>query len=456
MKKFLYKITVIGLASLSLLMFNIPTAQAAFLGQNGKIVWSDIEFSSEGAPVAAPVQTVDFGGGTVLNILDDISSGRAAGAVRYSADGAKIVFTSTDFMTGAANIFVANSDGSAKTQITTVDPADPTRDQNSAMYASFDDSGQRIAYGAFWLDTGTWEQYCHIHAVNSDGTADVALTDDPNFCDAYPVFSPDGTKIAFLRYNKITGITAIYSMNADGSDQSPLVQLLQTSSLRPDRISTLAPLDGGGTVIDWSADGTEIVYADIERVGGTVTAMIRIVNTGSGVVRDVMSDVLQDCDTVEIAGECAVVYYHQPQFAPGGQIVLRGVRSAEERYYDADNDQWSSQDYAATAYIYTINADGGGIQTIATGPTYTGSEAGRAFYGLSMPSVQPLVRSSGGGGILPTGQGGGLSPGSGEGSADLANTGIDVAPLLLLASGAVSLSGALIMRQHYGRRSLGE
>jgi hypothetical protein len=375
---------------------------AAFPGQNGKIAWSEVEFGPGGAPTALPVKTIDYSGSSASVLIDGIAEGRSAGAVRYSSDGAKIVFTDTDIMTGLANIYVASADGSAKTQLTAVAATDPTRTNNMALYGSFDNTGSKVAYGTSWIDTATSRYQCYIHVVNTDGSADVQLTSDPNFCDAYPVFSPDGSKIAFLRYDKTTQVTSIYSMNADGTSPVALAQFLQTYILKPDKLSFIAPLaDSSGSVLDWSPDGMNIVYADVERTGNSMESSIRLVDT-SGVISTVLSSNAQDCDTVEVTGECRFIYYSQPQFTPGGQIVFRQMYQRQDRFYDADNDQWSSENYEATSYIQTMNADSSNLQTVQTSPTFTGSDVGRALYAFSMPSVQPLTQTVAGGATTQT------------------------------------------------------
>jgi Tol biopolymer transport system component len=52
------------------------------------------------------------------------------------------------------------------------------------------------------------------------GTGQARLTTDPSR-EIGPVWSPDGTKIAFLRYREPT-TGSVYIMNADGTDQHPV------------------------------------------------------------------------------------------------------------------------------------------------------------------------------------------------------------------------------------------
>jgi len=68
----------------------------------------------------------------------------------------------------------------------------------------------------------------------------------PAFLDQQPVWSPDGTRIAFASLRAMDGFdNRIYVMNADGSG-----------------ITNLTPTTDGNTCPTWSPDGTRIAYSD--------------------------------------------------------------------------------------------------------------------------------------------------------------------------------------------------
>jgi Tol biopolymer transport system component len=99
-----------------------------------------------------------------------------------------------------------------------------------------------------------------IYRMNADGSDLTRVLADPAYRDTYPVLSPDGTQIAFVRSpvptpdgqggSVIAAGSDIYVMDADGTH---LVQLTDQS-------------EGGVTQDEpaWSPDGTEIAYRSNE------------------------------------------------------------------------------------------------------------------------------------------------------------------------------------------------
>jgi Tol biopolymer transport system component len=85
-----------------------------------------------------------------------------------------------------------------------------------------------------------------VYVMNADGSERTRLTTHPEE-DFDPVWSPDGTQIAFRSHRD--GDPEVYVMNADGSDQSNLTNN-PTSDYSP----------------AWSPDGTQIAFAS-DRAG---------------------------------------------------------------------------------------------------------------------------------------------------------------------------------------------
>jgi len=101
-----------------------------------------------------------------------------------------------------------------------------------------------------------------ILVMNADGSAPVNLTNNDVDRDTQPVWSPDGTKIAFTRSPDGTS-SAIWTMNADGSAQ-------------------VNPTGGLSNASDpsWSPDGTRILLRDF--VPGGFYEIIVMNADGSG------------------------------------------------------------------------------------------------------------------------------------------------------------------------------
>ena len=89
-----------------------------------------------------------------------------------------------------------------------------------------------------------------IYIMNSDGSNHINLTDDnpiDNSQDEEPQFSPDGSKILFISYHRIDNRWGIYIMDSDGNNQT---RLTFNEGLHP----------------QFSPDGSKIVYVSDGRI----------------------------------------------------------------------------------------------------------------------------------------------------------------------------------------------
>ena len=159
----------------------------------------------------------------------------------WSTDGARIVFHAdrdyvvgdVESMTDDPDIYVVNADGTGETRLTTA----PGRD----WLPLWSPDGSKIAF------TSDRDGPGEIFVMNANGSGQINLTNDPGAADGWPAWSPDGSKIAFQSFRDGNG--EIYVMNADGTGLS--------------RLTANAVFDAGPS---WSPDGTKIAF-ESERDG---------------------------------------------------------------------------------------------------------------------------------------------------------------------------------------------
>ncbi len=186
------------------------------------------------------------------NGSDYLNDGQAQFTPQWSPDGSHIVFTLGNDWNG--EIYVAASDGSRVRRIS----------EESEIYYSPDISpdGTRIAYttrrypeeGNFWWGDEVIPRSFEIATSGLDGSDTIRLTKD-SADDTSPAWSPDGSRIAFVRYNNRRE-DGIYTMASDGSD---LRWVLRFRSIE-------YPHERSGPM--WSPDGKKLAFIIKEYVGG--------------------------------------------------------------------------------------------------------------------------------------------------------------------------------------------
>jgi Tol biopolymer transport system component len=148
----------------------------------------------------------------------------------FAPAGDSLVFAGRPAGFTNPDIWTIGLDGTGLTQLTT----SPALDQ----FPVYSPDGTKIAFRS--NRTGTFQ----VWVMNADGSDQHALTSDANPKDQLPEWSPDGSRIAYAASSPATGLD-IWVMNADGSDQHPLLA---------DSSATFGPA--------WSPDGTRIAYLD--------------------------------------------------------------------------------------------------------------------------------------------------------------------------------------------------
>jgi Tol biopolymer transport system component len=226
-------------ATIGLLVLILPTwASAAIPGQNGLIAFQSAEggtshlavVDSDGAVVPLPFAPGQAGepswspdgtqiafaagdpGGTHLWTMN-FSTGEATpltldnfvydNTPAWSPDGSKIAFTRCGGIPITCGIFVVNADGTS--------PANLTR-----TFGSHDSEPAWSPDGSQIVFRTNRDGNSKIYVMSSDGSGALRLTDSPDH-DTSPDWSPDGMQIVFARLDA-QQVWTIWTMNADGTN----------------------------------------------------------------------------------------------------------------------------------------------------------------------------------------------------------------------------------------------
>jgi TolB protein len=177
-------------------------------------------------------------------------------SMAWSPDGSRITLSAiTTTWDDGYGIFVVNADGSGLTRIDTGDAA--------ALYPVFSPDGSRIAFSS------KREDNTDVSVMRVDGTGATRLTQhEAN--DGYPSWSPDGARIAF--HTNRNGNYEIYVMNADGSEPVRL-----TDHPADDYNPAWSP---DGSRIAFDSDRDEIEGDEIYVVGPDGSGLAQVVEKG--------------------------------------------------------------------------------------------------------------------------------------------------------------------------------
>jgi Tol biopolymer transport system component len=216
------------LAGMTVALASSIPALATFSGKNGRIAFQ------AGSVAGTDIYTMNPDGSDVRQLTFFVASGGSAQGPFWSPDGRQIVFVgAASAANGPYQLWIMNSDGSNQNLLLN-DPA------NGDWVPSFSPDGRYIIFSRCGPIN------CAIYRINADGSGLRALTpfnSDHDIGDWGPVYSPDGRTIAFTSWWRDGLLEAVYLMNADGSG---------LRSFTPPRLGALGA--------DWSPDGENIVF----------------------------------------------------------------------------------------------------------------------------------------------------------------------------------------------------
>jgi Tol biopolymer transport system component len=167
---------------------------------------------------AGDIMLVDLDSGISTNLTkEDFPMGYSCPS--WSPDGTKLVFHYD--WNGIRDIYTIGADGDNSNKL--------GLDDISASSPSWSPNGRKIVF------TGYYDELCErIYTVNDTGSNVTKITNNHGDCDfqttpddAFPSWSPDGTKIAFV--SSLDGKSDIYSVNVDGTGRRRITRNLENN-----------------------------------------------------------------------------------------------------------------------------------------------------------------------------------------------------------------------------------
>ena len=197
--------------------------------------------------------------------------------------------------------------------------------------------GERMVYTTTrhrslpWSLSAPWRNF-EIETSRLNGSGKRRITKDPGQ-DVAPAWSPDGTRIAFVRHGSNAESPGIYTVAADGSDQQLVVPFRTGSGGEGD----LAVYSWGKTGPTWSPNGEMLGYVlridnRVRKVQGGLETLRRevlyVVNADGSETRELFAveDSLQESIATEPAwspDNQRIAFVHQTQPTEGNQGMVK-------------------------------------------------------------------------------------------------------------------------------------
>jgi len=328
------------------------------------------QMATEPTPTPTPVAIVGsvangpiffrVGGGSRIEAVEPDGSGRRVvfedepariAQIAWSPDGSRIAYQNP--IADERGIFVADPDGSNPVRLTT---------GANDSWPSWSPDGTQILFSSSKADPSIdlctpagadFRCPTDIYVVDADGSNVMRLTREkaPEY---QPVWSPDGSRIAFVRLLVDFGPTAIFTMSPDGTD-----------------VRQVSSADGGSDFApSWSPEGGRIAFGSI-----------RYEDWGIWVVdADGTNETL-------ILGGTGAGHVDDPVWSPDGRLVAFVGNLAVD-------------DYSPEDALYVMRPDGTGVMPLADAPGI-GVAGDIAWRPLPAGSPQPSPSTTVEPGTLP-------------------------------------------------------
>lgn len=218
------------------------------------------------------------------------------------------------------------------------------------------------------LDSGEghlilWDGSGDLYTVDLSGEL-VNLAPDLDVESNMPVWSPDGSQIAFTTFVEGVGVR-LYAINADGSDPRLLAEL------PPSRAVRLAIDD-----VNWSPDGARIVFSYVERLNADVYVVDA---DGSNLTRLTDSEYYESGPILSPDGS-RIAYLMDPGSSSYFDVMVMNADGSDARNLTDDPQHlelpydWSPDgsklvirsDATGDDELYLINIDGSGLTQLTT------------------------------------------------------------------------------------------
>ena len=286
------------------------------------------------------------------------------GFLHWTGDGSHLVFDQYD------TLWATDIEGSSMWMVADVGSnydiySDSGGDSSLyGFYADVSPDGSQIVYSSceFLLDCPQGSRYTEgyeLVMINIDGAGKTRLTNNRHL-DHYPAWSPDGTHIAFVRYEEYE--SAFYPTNPE---RRKGVKLATSSSERPG-IPLLPTNDVALYPPAWSPDSQTLAYIvnegdyTPELVVWTVAVDKRTARIGKTISPPTWSPDGEELAFVSVEGEEVVVYAARPD-GTGQREIWRGAGKYGQALWSPDG----SEILVVSEQAYLVSSDGSEQRALA-------------------------------------------------------------------------------------------